>query len=301
MDYFPFDVDFFEDDKIALIEAEFGWKGVMVAIRLLCKIYKDTGYYYQWGGDECLLLCKQMGAGFVPGAVQEIVAGLVRRSFFDKGVWDSFGILTSAGIQRRYLSMAKDRLPANPVPGIWLLGVSRGETPENEEFSAGKPEFSAGKPDKENKRKENKNKKNSSRTREACSESEENDFYEIFFWRNLQDPRKEVQRFVAYNARFGWKALPTHQDRLDAAQNWKPESEVPRINETLLRRLRSLYERLRSTDPEAASAMLDQRTRGVVLNGKYNIQCDRRLWPYINNNTPEFSGLNCPIIPADLT
>lgn len=301
MDYFPFDVDFFEDDKIALIEAEFGWKGVMVAIRLLCKIYKDTGYYYQWGGDECLLLCKQMGAGFVPGTVQEIVAGLVRRSFFDKGVWDSFGILTSAGIQRRYLSMVKDRLPANPVPGIWLLGVSRGETPENEEFSAGKPEFSAGKPDKENKRKENKNKKNSSRTREACSENEENDFYEIFFWRNLQDPRKEVQRFVAYNARFGWKALPTHQDRLDAAQNWKPESEVPRINETLLRRWRSLYERLRSTDPEAASAMLDQRTRGVVLNGKFNIQCDRMIWPYINNNAPEFSGLNCPIIPADIT
>ena len=25
IDYFPFDVDFFEDDKVALIEAEFGY------------------------------------------------------------------------------------------------------------------------------------------------------------------------------------------------------------------------------------------------------------------------------------
>jgi len=47
LDYFPMNVDFFEDDKLQLIEAEFGLKGSVVAIRLLCKIYKE-GYFYQW-------------------------------------------------------------------------------------------------------------------------------------------------------------------------------------------------------------------------------------------------------------
>ncbi len=106
LDYFPLDTDFFNDDKIQLIEAEFGPKGSYVAIRLLCKIY-DNGWFYRWGGDECLLLTKQMGAGFVPNTVDEIVRGLVRRSFFHKGVFDSFHALTSAGIQRRYMSVVK--------------------------------------------------------------------------------------------------------------------------------------------------------------------------------------------------
>ena len=124
LNYFPLDTDFFNDDKIQLVEAEFGAKGSYVAIRLLCKIYAN-GWFYQWGGDECLLLSKQMGAGFVPNTVDEIVKGLVRRSFFDKGVFDTFQALTSAGIQRRYMSVVKQmgRNLAECVqrPEIWLV------------------------------------------------------------------------------------------------------------------------------------------------------------------------------------
>jgi len=124
LDYFPLDVDFFEDDKIQLIEAEFGTKGVCVAIRLLCKVYKN-GYFYQWGGDECLLLSKQIGDGIVPNLVEEIVKGLVRRSFFDKGVFDSFRILTSRGIQRRYLeATGRTRAGVKINPDIDLIHSS---------------------------------------------------------------------------------------------------------------------------------------------------------------------------------
>lgn len=151
LDYFPLDVDFFEDDKIQLIEAEFGTKGICVAIRLLCKVYKN-GYFYQWGGDECLLLSKQVGDGIVPNLVEEIVKGLVRRSFFDKGVFDSFRILTSRGIQRRYLEAAgrtRTGVEINPeidlVHGLSLL--KRGLLQENTGF----PQNNA-----INKRKENK-------------------------------------------------------------------------------------------------------------------------------------------------
>lgn len=124
LDYFPLDVDFFDDDKIQLIEAEFGAKGICVAIRLLCKVYKN-GYFYQWGGDECLLLSKQIGDGIVPSLVEEIVKGLVRRSFFDKGVFDSFRILTSRGIQRRYLDAAgRTRAGVKINPEIDLIHSS---------------------------------------------------------------------------------------------------------------------------------------------------------------------------------
>lgn len=143
LDYFPLDVDFFEDDKVQLIEAEFGTKGICVAIRLLCKVYKN-GYFYQWGGDECLLLSKQIGDGIVPNLVEEIVKGLVRRSFFDKGVFDSFRILTSRGIQRRYLEAAgRTRTGVAINPEIDLIHslplLKRGLPQENE----GKPQVYA--------------------------------------------------------------------------------------------------------------------------------------------------------------
>lgn len=101
--YFPFDVDFFEDDKIQLIEAEFGIKGVFITIRLLCKIYKENGYFYQWGDDQCLLFAKNAGNGIVSNLVQEVINGLIKRSFFDKEMYDSFNILTSKAIQNRFI------------------------------------------------------------------------------------------------------------------------------------------------------------------------------------------------------
>lgn len=107
LSYFPFDVDFFNDDKIELVSSEFGMKGEIIAIRLLCHIYRD-GYYYKWGKDESLLFAKRVGNGLTGALVEEVVNGLVRRSFFDKRVFDKFSILTSRGIQQRYLE-AKER------------------------------------------------------------------------------------------------------------------------------------------------------------------------------------------------
>jgi len=103
LDFFSLDVDFYQHDKIKLVEAEFGIKGGYVATRLLCKIYSE-GYFYKWGTDECLLLSLEMGAvGVSKNNIDEIVSGLVRRCFFDKRCFDSFGILTSRRIQEHYL------------------------------------------------------------------------------------------------------------------------------------------------------------------------------------------------------
>lgn len=113
--YFPFDVDFFDDDKIKLIESEFGMKGGYVAVRLLCKIYKE-GYYYKWGTDECLLFSKSLGVeGVSKGLLDEIISGLIRRCFLDKECFDKFGILTSKGIQERYFEATKRYKQVNVI------------------------------------------------------------------------------------------------------------------------------------------------------------------------------------------
>ena len=285
IDYFPFDVDFFEDDKVALIEAEFGVKGVVVAIRLLCKIYKTNGYYYQWGEDECLLLSKQLGDGFAPNLVKEILAGLIRRSFFDKGVFDSFGILTSVGIQRRYLEAIKGRTSAKPLSDIWLLDSEKEFSTEKPSFSTEKPSFSTEKCDKLYKRKINKN--NSSCTREPYTQEEEEMFFEIFFWRNLIDPLKEVERFVDYNEGNGWSKLPTRKDRVDAAKSWNPQTKGLRRNKEFLAAWYKLYCRLKQQEPQIASTMLAADSRGAINNGCYVIHCADGIRQYISSGVPQ--------------
>lgn len=109
LDYFPLDVGFFDDDKIAFVSARFQEKGELIAIKLLCKIYKDNGYYYQWGNDEAILFAKRVvGDPSQHTLANDVVHELVKRGFFDKGIFNSFKILTSKGIQERYRKICSD-------------------------------------------------------------------------------------------------------------------------------------------------------------------------------------------------
>lgn len=125
LDYFPLDVNFFDDDKVSLITAEFGVIGEAVILRLLSKIYKN-GYYYTWGVDERLLFCRWAGGIFRPEQVDEIVRGCLRRSVFDKQVFEMFKILTSVGIQKRYLQAVGERNQIDIISDFWLVDM-----PEN--------------------------------------------------------------------------------------------------------------------------------------------------------------------------
>ena len=54
--YFPFDTDFFQDDKIRMVKAEFGIKSVTVILYILCEIYRKNGYFIKWDKQACLLM-----------------------------------------------------------------------------------------------------------------------------------------------------------------------------------------------------------------------------------------------------
>lgn len=118
LDYFSFDVDFFDDGKIMAISKEFGVKGEVVAVRLLCAIFRE-GYFLQWNDTNRVKL--SMGLPSVSDALlEQIVRGLVRWGFFDKDLFGSAGVLTSRGIQKRYFSSVRRRKGEGDLPYLLL-------------------------------------------------------------------------------------------------------------------------------------------------------------------------------------
>lgn len=99
VDYFPLDVSL--DEKFQLIEAEFGLDGFAVVVKLYQRIYGGHGYYCEWNDEVALLFSRQCGLG--GKAVSEIVSAAIRRGIFDAQLCRDKGILTSPGIQKRYL------------------------------------------------------------------------------------------------------------------------------------------------------------------------------------------------------
>lgn len=121
VDYFPKDTGFYEDDKIRLLRAEFGAKGMYLLDYLLCDLYSKNGYYIQWDKSKCFLVSDGAGCGCSPEFVSEFVAGCIRCGLFDNTVFDVFGILTSAGIQRRFIRMLQSREKFTFIEEYFLL------------------------------------------------------------------------------------------------------------------------------------------------------------------------------------
>ena len=122
VDYWPFDVNLLRDKKLKLIKAEFGVKGVYVAIELLNAVYLENGYYKKWDEDDCLLMSEGVGDGCTPQLIREVLQGCLRRSLFDKRVFEMFGVLTSVGIQKRFLRIVGNSREVIPIiRAYWLL------------------------------------------------------------------------------------------------------------------------------------------------------------------------------------
>lgn len=117
LDYFPLDVDMDQDDKIALIEARYGIIGFGVVIRLFMKIYKNS-YFYEWTEKEQLLFARRVNVDI--NVINEIINDCLKWGIFDKSIYEKHKVLTSRGIQRRYLKAA-DRRQRVQINSIHLL------------------------------------------------------------------------------------------------------------------------------------------------------------------------------------
>lgn len=169
LDYFSFDVDFFQDVKIRVLKGDLGNDGVLTYIYLLTKIYKN-GYYID-KTDE-MISVTALDVGISVDQTRQIVAYLVSRSLLTEISILALPVtvLTSPGIQRRYQLAVRTRGPKNVVAvkgEIWLL--SPDETASfikvcpcesfsrnNESFSRKNNGFSAEESTKKSKVKESK-------------------------------------------------------------------------------------------------------------------------------------------------
>jgi len=106
LDYFPLDTDIDQDDKVMLIESEHGLKGFAVLVKLLMRIY-DNGYFYEWSKKQQLLLSKRINVDV--NEINVIINSCIEWGFFDKYMLETYEILTSRGIQKRFLEATKRR------------------------------------------------------------------------------------------------------------------------------------------------------------------------------------------------
>ncbi len=107
LDYYPMDVDMDQDDKIVPIEALYGSTGYMVVTKLWAKIYKENGYYYKWGRKEQLIFSKKQNVDI--NLLDEIINECINAEVFDINVYNNYGVLTSVGIQKRFMEAVKRR------------------------------------------------------------------------------------------------------------------------------------------------------------------------------------------------
>lgn len=119
--YFPLDVHL--DEKVELIEAEFGLKGFAIIVKLFQKIYGGQGYYCEWTNDIELLFAKRNGAGC--GLVSQIVQECVAKGIFDSELFEKYQVLTSKGIQTRYLDAVSRRKKVEIQSEYLLLQVDQ--------------------------------------------------------------------------------------------------------------------------------------------------------------------------------
>lgn len=120
LDYFPLDVDIDQDDKVSIIIAKHGMEGFGVLIKLLMKIYKD-GYSYPWTEKEQIIFSSGVNVNI--NKVNEIINDCVKWGFFHQKTFEEQEVLTSKGIQERYLLATSRRVNVDINEKLKLVSV----------------------------------------------------------------------------------------------------------------------------------------------------------------------------------
>lgn len=227
VDYFTLECHL--EDNVKLVEAEFGIKGFGVIIKLWQKIYSDKGYYTKWSRPVALLFSRDCGVSI--GVVEEVVKASLREGIFDQKLYDTYGILTSRGIQKRYAEATRKRelvkfekaylLIAAPKNAIYS-DINEENTAINEDMG-GNSIVNVSKYQKENEITTTTTTEGAHAQGDEIEESpvkvwEVKCYFEDNFpqftkglFKDTYDALSEANKFVAYNAKRGWDCLPNWQ------------------------------------------------------------------------------------------
>jgi len=122
LDYSPWSTDIFDNDtKIDELLDTQGWIGFSVYFFLCQKAYASDGYFYRWSYGNAATTARRMGGGIDSEKVVNVVNACLKIGLFDKTLFDSDGILTSCGIQKRFVEAISRRRSKKVDGRYWLL------------------------------------------------------------------------------------------------------------------------------------------------------------------------------------
>ena len=104
LDYFPLDVVL--DEKIELIEAKYGLLGFGIIVKLFQNIYKN-GYFIDVSEDRLLLLKNKLNVDY--DLIEKVIGDGCKWNIFDYDIFKKYQVLTSRGIQKRFIEATKRR------------------------------------------------------------------------------------------------------------------------------------------------------------------------------------------------
>ncbi len=213
IDYFPLDCQLSE--AMELIEAEFGFLGFTVIIKLWQRIYSGNGYYCEWTEKSALLFARRIGADHVQ-SVSAVITAAIEKGLFDRSLYEKYRILTSAGIQHRYLLAVSRRKQVMLQKEYLLLPVD--DLPKNvcifeEADNSEDKNASLFQQRKEKERKENERKEKESRSAPAAAAAKQ---YGCFSNISLSDTE-----YSALSQEFGIENLQRYIERMSSFQQEK--------------------------------------------------------------------------------
>lgn len=123
LDYFP---HIERSRPMQMIGAEFKEKGDSVMWTIFEEIYmRGCGYYCEWNDDVALMFVQQPWLSTGVSVVSEILNSMIKRGILDKGMFEKYGILTSAEIQKTYFEAVKRRKSVTAVKEYLLIKVTQ--------------------------------------------------------------------------------------------------------------------------------------------------------------------------------
>lgn len=135
LDYFPLDVNFLSDLKIKKIIRAYGAQAVAVVMSVLTTIYRDNGYFATYDDDLIFIIADELK--LEDGYVKNVIEKLIEVDFLNKEQKEKNNILTSIGIQERYLKACERRVKTTLNATYSLLNDSSNELPQTESTPEG--------------------------------------------------------------------------------------------------------------------------------------------------------------------
>ena len=131
LDYFPLDVNFFQDRKVRRISNRHHAAGIAALTSLLCLIYKEKGFYIAWNQDTLFDISQEVCCE--EEEMQAIIDDCLSVGLFDTSIYKEYGILTSQAIQEQYHKIITDsrRKYKLPLERFWLIKEGEDGTENN--------------------------------------------------------------------------------------------------------------------------------------------------------------------------